>query len=486
MQARFVQVGLAGTLRARLVVMSSLGALISACGGGGGGVTAPLVPEAVVTQVASAQVLETNIDASLLRFVATFDKPVERGVTIKYSTAPKYGATVTGSASGGVCGSGVDYKNEVDQTVTVRAGATSVELQVTVCGDTEFEPNELLTINWSADGKSGSGVVGTIVNDDAGGLNSTGVASLMNNTTAFGRDTNPLTSDSADGALGFAFEKTNDSACIKDAVTGLVWQTSVFANQTYAQAALAAQTSTSCNLTWRLPTVNELQSLMDYSLVGVNSSNADAGVSGLGSLAMAGEYWGEVAVTASATQAWVVAASNGAAGIVDQSEAKSVRLVSGTSSLSACNDSTRYVNFGNGTIEDTKVGLMWKQCPEGKTGSACDMATTIPFDSTKGTVVYLTEWLNSVNSSGSAQGLGYTDWRIPTVKELSSLADRCQKSGVNVAIDDLFPNTQSSSYVTANGNVNVSNEYWFVSFTNGDVGSGPLINKNLRLVRAGQ
>jgi hypothetical protein len=131
---------------------------------------------------------------------------------------------------------------------------------------------------------------------------------------------------------------------------------------------------------------------------------------------------------------------------------------------------------------------MWKQCPEGKTGSACDMATTIPFDSTKGTVAYLTEWLNSANSTGSAQGLGYTDWRIPTVKELSSLADRCQKSqsGTNVAINELFPNTQSASYVTANGNVNVSNDYWFVSFINGEIGSAPLTNKYLRLVRAGQ
>ena len=131
---------------------------------------------------------------------------------------------------------------------------------------------------------------------------------------------------------------------------------------------------------------------------------------------------------------------------------------------------------------------MWKQCPEGKTGTACDITTTVAFDPTKNTPTYLTDWLASVNSAGSALGLGYSDWRIPTVKELSSLADRCQNSQIstNVAIDNLFPNTQSSSYVTANGNVNVANEYWYVSFIFGDVGSAPLVNKNLRLVRAGQ
>ena len=32
---------------------------------------------------------------------------------------------------------------------------------------------------------------------------------------------------------------------------------------------------------------------------------------------------------------------------------------------------SRYTNHGNGTVTDSKTALMWKQCSEGQSGSAC-------------------------------------------------------------------------------------------------------------------
>lgn len=59
-----------------------------------------------------------------------------------------------------------------------------------------------------------------------------------------------------------------------------------------------------------------------------------------------------------------------------------------------------YTNHGDGTITDNVTGLMWQQ----------DMGTKISFDDA-------TKLVQTMNLRG------YTDWRIPTIKELYSLAN---------------------------------------------------------------
>lgn len=57
-----------------------------------------------------------------------------------------------------------------------------------------------------------------------------------------------------------------------------------------------------------------------------------------------------------------------------------------------------YINNGDGTITDTNTGLMWQQ----------DMGVKISFE-------------ESINKANSLQLGGYTDWRVPTIKEIFSL-----------------------------------------------------------------
>jgi hypothetical protein len=402
------------------------------------------------------------------------------------------GVASVGSAVGGVvCGAGVDFVAASGSKITIPAGVKTSRITVEVCSDDAFEPNETLQVAWSSEGATGGTLSGTIVNDDAGGLNSTGATKVMGLRDSFGRD-GPNLLSVAGTPLGFSFDTshlTNGTQCMVDRVTGLTWQRS-FSGQTsgYAGASAFATTANAgaglCGQTnWRVPTVNELLSLMDMSKTSA-PFNADSD-------AMAGEYWSSEEVTTATGNAWVVSAAQGGAvsDVNKTTTAANVRLVSGGaysvadkfSNASACNDSARYTNFNDGTVEDTKTGLMWKQCAEGATGSSCSSSNPTPFSSATNILAQL----DAVNAAPASLGLGYADWRIPTVKELASLVDRC--TGTTLAIDNtVFPNNQSLSYVSASYDANDNTRFWYVDFSGGAVAVASPSNKYLRLVRAGQ
>ena len=457
-------------------VLASL--LLHACGGGGG---TPLVPEAVVTSAANAQVLEGSAGNSLLEFVVQLDKPVERGLVVTYSTSAV--DKPTGYAKGGAaCTAGIDYITLSKSTVTIAPGSQTGKLAVVVCGDALFEPNELLTLTWSHEGTAGGSVTGTIINDDAGGLSGTGSTTLLTGLTAFGRDSNPLTNSAADGALGFSFDKTG--ACVIDNVSGLTWEKGPFVAKVYADlgAHVAAVNDLSpCGHSdWRLPTANELLNLMDISKLSGVVSNADH--LGVATDAMTGHFWSsEVTATSPTINAWY--ADTDSNGVLDwgaQSDSKNVRLVRGGSTAAeVCNnDDGRFTAHNDGTVSDVRTGLMWKSCPEGTSGSSCATGAHVSFSTAAEVVSRLT-------SANSAAAHGYSDWRVPTRNELASLVNRaCSRP----AVLDVFPRNEVTSYLSSSVAANQSStEVWSVEFSEGNVGIGPISRGYyLRLVRAGQ
>lgn len=89
-----------------------------------------------------------------------------------------------------------------------------------------------------------------------------------------------------------------------------------------------------------------------------------------------------------------------------------------------CNDhivastpDSQLIDNGNGTITDSKTGLMWKQCLEGLSGSNCESGTPIYFDNWQAALKQ-PRVIN--NNSGFA---GYHDWRLPNIKELRSIVE---------------------------------------------------------------
>jgi hypothetical protein len=498
------------------LVAALLASLVLTACGGGGAAPVPEVPEAVVTQVqAEASVLEGSSAgaSSDLTFLVSFDTPVVRRLEIRVSTVsaikPGFSSTPGAAQGGSACGgdSSVDFLELQDQPFVFAAGASSGQITVKVCHDAVFEPNEVLHLTWKPVGGVDSKLKGVIINDDAGGLNGTGAMALLGGLPAFGRDVNLATNSNADGALGFSFESQADASCTLDKVTGLLWlnqwSASPFstmgdlinsANRANNGAGLCGRTD------WRVPHTNQLLSLLNFSVPINQAMNADAAFS----QPMTGDFWTAQVLTGGIDNAWVVSpGQGGAVTYVSRSmSTPSVRLVSGEAleqppRADSCDDAgarfklwedTRTPAVADGTVYDKKSGLMWKQCTEGDAGAQCTQASTVRFNTATSPdttmVTYMANWVKNVNANASTLGSGYSDWRIPTVKELASLVDRCRSSpAINTTI---FPNTMSGSYITSTVNANGINTFWYVDFFDGAVGVASPVGKYLRLVRAGQ
>lgn len=93
-------------------------------------------------------------------------------------------------------------------------------------------------------------------------------------------------------------------------------------------------------------------------------------------------------------------------------------------------DEQRWRVDPGGTVRDAQFGLMWKQCPEGLSGSRCR----------QGRIAYLT-WEQALAVAQRSAFAGFNDWRIPKLNELRELiVPDCLFPAVNLS---LFPNTPS-------------------------------------------
>lgn len=348
------------------------------------------------------------------------------------------------------------------------------------------------------------------------GNNNTCSGTLINQQDcSHGRDVTHA--DHSDGYAGFSFIKLDHLGaplpanaeswhCVRDAVTGLVWEVKTRdgglhdaqnayrwggtgampdAGGTYYSdwnALVDASNSESlCGLTnWRVPFVDELTGIVSY-----NQANPPIDADYFPNT-IAGNYWSASAYASNIGAAWVVDFYNGIFDAVGRIYPQRLRLVSGpdrftaeppscNSPLPAATPDSQLADQGNGTILDLRTGLQWKQCSEGQNStSTCNgQAASYTWEDALNVA-------EQVNTSGGFAG--FTDWRIPNVKEFLSIVETaCANPAIN---SRRFPNTPASRYWTSSAYANHSGYTWYMQFSSGNVHDFYRVNmRHVRLVR---
>ncbi len=149
-----------------------------------------------------------------------------------------------------------------------------------------------------------------------------------------------------------------------------------------------------------------------------------------------------------------------------------------TATIAATTPTSQFTIKNNGTVTDKKNRLMWKQCPEGLSGTGCTTGTA-------GTYTWqgALNQAQAVNASGFA---GHADWRVPNIKELRSITEKqCYEPAINLTV---FPNTSESAVFWSSSPSAYSGGYaWDVYFYYGfDDVNFKDDGYQVRLVRSGQ
>lgn len=115
---------------------------------------------------------------------------------------------------------------------------------------------------------------------------------------------------------------------------------------------------------------------------------------------------------------------------------------------------SRFSINADGTVSDLQTGLMWRRCAEGMSGDACQAGSPVA-----------KTWIEALNTAQASTFAGYTDWRVPNVKELHSLVEnRCMRPAVNT---EVFPRFTASYFWTSTPHAAYSDRAWYVGFEYG-------------------
>ncbi len=122
----------------------------------------------------------------------------------------------------------------------------------------------------------------------------------------------------------------------------------------------------------------------------------------------------------------------------------------------------RFVVRGQGLVTDRQTGLMWQRCPIGQQFAADWTCTGSEIIFTWQSALHYVEQLNG---GEIGDNLGYTDWRVPNLKELASIVEYgCDAPALNTAI---FPSQGRGLMLTATPYRTDPSKFWYLRATNG-------------------
>ncbi len=280
----------------------------------------------------------------------------------------------------------------------------------------------------------------------------------------------------------------NGDGTVTHRVTGLTWMRCLVGQtwmgsicsgtaNTYTWVAAAAlKPSFAGKSDWRLPSIAELLSIIEWETddMFINSAifPSDAGNYWLPWFWSASPYFSD------ANQAWASYLRSSPASESTKTGSNSALLVRGGAPFNIAapyTSSTDFIDNADGTVTHKKTGLMWKRCAEGQnwSGSTCT-GSAAGYD-----------WYQATNLISSAAG--YSDWHLPTMAELVTIVEyQASKPAINTAI---FPNTaQYAGFWSASTYTSIPGNAWQIWFSDGFVYHSDKTwgYNNVRLVRPGQ
>ncbi len=236
---------------------------------------------------------------------------------------------------------------------------------------------------------------------------------------------------------------SNSNATVSDNITGLIWEKAYQRmTDSEARAYLIEKNKGEYN-DWRIPSIKELYSLMQFNGTDVSSTDMDSeppasAIPFIDDAYFDFDYFanGERSIdvqyySSSKYTAYVMTNSESLFGLnVADGRIKgypyesrgaekdySVKLVRGNKAY-GIND---FIDNGDNTISDKATGLMWDKNDSNK---GMEWAEAL-------------EWAQTMNAQ---KHRGYDDWRVPNAKELQSIVDysRSPQASNSAAIDPVF------------------------------------------------
>ena len=248
----------------------------------------------------------------------------------------------------------------------------------------------------------------------------------------------------------------NGDGTITDNNTGLMWQQDMGSKISYDDAFTKASGLTLGGYSdWRVPTIKELYSLINFTgkvkgasvidfFIDTHYFNQPIGDKSIGEREIDAQTWsGTEYVGLTMHSDKTIFGVNFVDGRIKgypkfnprnaTPNKMYFRLVRGNTSYGK----NSFIDNGDGTITDLATGLMWQQADDGNTR----------------------DWANSLSYAEDISLAGYNDWRLPNAKELQSIVDYTRAPAVtnSAAIDPLF---FATTFDDPDGNPGQYGYYW--------------------------
>ncbi|TGL92932.1 DUF1566 domain-containing protein [Leptospira barantonii] len=200
---------------------------------------------------------------------------------------------------------------------------------------------------------------------------------------------------------------------------------------------------------WRIPTVQEMASLVHYS----NNPNID--ILNFPHTDINNIYMTSTDDSMAPTNIWAVDHffNNGSKTMTQNKiSALSLRCVAGSQP-----PAFSFQDNSDGTVTDRNTNLLWQKCVNGRSGSVCTVGANAPLN-----------WQNALTNCNNLVLGGRNDWRLPNMNELLSLVDFSAGASPLIQIG-AFPNTPGGIHYTSTTFENTTSQAYTIHFGTGMV-----------------